>query len=72
MLDVAYGDTIIHSTEVVWEILAREEWLRYRHDTSPMVDISWSTLVWAQYIVFSDFNKYKNLYIICFENLYVL
>ena len=70
VLEAIYGETIIHS--IVWEILAREEWLGCRHDTSPMVDIPGSILVWAQYIVFSDFNKYKNLYVICFENLYVL
>ena len=39
VLDVAYGKMIIHSTEVVWEILAREEWLGCRHDTSLMDDI---------------------------------
>ena len=46
VLEVAYGETIIHSIEVVWEILARKEWLRCRHDTSPMVDMihhPWST-----------------------------
>ena len=50
---------IIHSTEAVWEILAREEWLGCRHDTSPMVDISESTPVWAQYMVFFDFINIK-------------
>ena len=47
MIEVAYGETIIHSTEVVWEILAREEWLGCQHDASPMFDIPESTPVWA-------------------------
>ena len=52
VIEVAYGETMIHFTEAVCEILAREEWLRCRHDTSPMVDIPGSTSVWAQYMVF--------------------
>ena len=55
VLKAVYGGTIIHSTEAVWEILAREEWLEGRHDTSPMVDILGSTPVWTQFIVFFDF-----------------
>ena len=27
MIVVAYGEIMIHSTEAVWEILPREEWL---------------------------------------------
>ena len=72
MLEAAYEETIIHSIEAVCEILTRKEWLECRHDTSPMVDIPGSTPVWAQYIVFFYFDKYKNLYVICFKNLYVL
>ena len=45
VIEVAYGDTLIHSTEAVWEILAREEWLECRHDASPMFDIPGSTPV---------------------------
>ena len=45
VIDAAYGDTMIHSTEVVVDILARKEWLGCRHDTSPMVDIPKSTPV---------------------------
>ena len=59
MLEAVYGETIIHSTEVVWEILAREEWLGCRHDTSPMVNIPGSTPVWAQYMIFFDFTNIK-------------
>ena len=57
VLEVVYEETIIHSTEAVWKILARKKWLGYRHDTSSMVDIPRSTPVWAQCIVFSVFNN---------------
>ena len=52
MIEVAYGETLFHSTEAVWEIIAREEWLGCWHDASPMLDIPGSTPVWAQYILF--------------------
>ena len=54
-VEAAYEEIMIYSTEAVWEILAREEWLGCRHDTSLMVDIPESTPVSAQYMVFSDF-----------------
>ena len=66
VIEAAYGETIIHSTKAVWEILAREEWLGCRHDTSPMVDILGPTLVWAPYMIFFWFSWYKNLYVLCF------
>ena len=47
VIEVAYEETMIQSIEVVWEILAREEWLGCRHDSSPIVDIPRSTPVWA-------------------------
>ena len=47
VINVAYGETMIHSTKAVWEILAWEEWLGCRHDASPMLDIPGSTPVWA-------------------------
>ena len=59
VIEVAYGETIFHSTEAIWEMVAREEWLRCRHDASPMFDIIGSTLVWAPYILFSDFLDMK-------------
>ena len=68
VIEVAYGETLIHSTKAVWKILARKEWLGCRHDTSPMFDISKSTLVWAQCIyIFFGFQTYKNLYVLCFQ-----
>ena len=68
VIEVVYGETLIHSTEAVWEILAWEEWLGCRHDASPMFDISVLTPVWVQYIyIFSGFQGYKNLYVLCFQ-----
>ena len=72
MLEAVYGEIIVHSTEAVWEILVRKEWLGCRHDTLSMVDIPESTPVWAQYMVFFDFTNIKVLYVLYFENLYVL
>ena len=46
------GRQLFHSTEAVWKMLAREEWLECRHNASPMVDIPGSTPVWAQYMYF--------------------
>ena len=45
MIDVAYGEILFHSTEAVWELIAREKWLGYWHDASPMFDLSGSTPV---------------------------
>ena len=62
VIEVAYGETIFHSTEAVQEMVAREEWLGCRHDASPMSDIPGSTPVWAPYTFFW-FSIYQNLYI---------
>ena len=32
ILEVAYERYYFHSTEAVWELIAREEWLGCRHD----------------------------------------
>ena len=70
---VAYGEIIFHSTETVWEMVARKKWLGCRHDASPMFDIPRSTPVWAPYILFSDFQDIKiYVYVYCFQNLYVV
>ena len=55
VIEAAYGETMIHSTETIWEILAWEEWLGCRHDASLTLDIPGSTPMWAQYIIFSKF-----------------
>ena len=52
VIEVAYGEILFHSTETVWEMVAREELLGCRHDASPMFNIPRSTPVWAQYILF--------------------
>ena len=67
VIELTYGETLIHSTEVVWEILARKEWLSCLHDASPMFDIPESTPMWVPYILFSEFQGYKNLYVLCFQ-----
>ena len=54
-------------------MIAREEWLECQHDASPMFDILGSIPVWAQYILFSRFSRYKTyVYEYCFQNLYVV
>ena len=45
MIEVAYGETLFHSIEAIWERIAREEWLGCWHDASPMLDIPGSTPV---------------------------
>ena len=45
VIEVAYGETLFHSTEAVWEMITREEWLGCRHDASSMLDIPESTPV---------------------------
>ena len=68
VIEVTYRETLIHSTEVVWEILAWEKWLGYRHDASSMFDILGSRPVWAQYIyIYSGFQGYENLYVLYFQ-----
>ena len=59
VIEVEYGETLFHSTEVVWEMKAREEWLGCQHDASPMLDIPGSTPVWAQCILFFGFLNTK-------------
>ena len=57
VIEVAYGEMIFHSTEAVWEMIARKEWLRCQHDVSPMFDISKSTPMWALFIYIFYFNN---------------
>ena len=39
VVETAYGEIMSHSTETVWEILARKKWLGFQHDASAMFDI---------------------------------
>ena len=59
VIEVANGEILFHSTEAVWELIAREEWLGCRHDASPIFEIPGSTPVWAQYILFFGFQDIK-------------
>ena len=59
VIEVAYGEILFHSTEAVWELVSREEWLGCQHDASPMFDILGSTPMWAQYILFFGFYDLK-------------
>ena len=59
VIEVAYEEILFYSTEAVWELVAREEWLGFQHDASPMFDIPGSTPVWAQYILFYGFYNIK-------------
>ena len=71
MIEVAYGEIIFHSNEVVWEMVTRKEWLGCQHDALPMFDISGSTPVRAPYIYyFFDFHDIKAY--IMFSKLYVV
>ena len=73
MIEVAYGETIFHSTEAVRKMVAQEEWLGCRHNASPMFDLPESTPMWAPYIYIFLFSRYKSLCIcILFQNLYVV
>ena len=65
-----WGD-VSHSTEAVWEVIAREEWLGYWHDASPMFNIPGSTPVWAQCIFF-NFQYIKSMYMYNVFKIYML
>ena len=67
VIKASYRETMIHSIEIAWEMLARKEWLRCCHDVSPMFDIPRSTPVLALYMIFFWFSWYKNLYVLCFK-----
>ena len=43
VIEVAYGEILSHSTEAVWEMVARKEWLGFQHDASSMFNILRST-----------------------------
>ena len=69
-----WGVFVFHSTEAVWERIAREEWLGCRHVASPMFGIPRSTPVWAQlqyFFGFYDINTYMyyvfKIYIYCIK-----
>ena len=61
------GRLYFHSTEAVWEMLAREEWLGCRYVVAHVGHIRINTSVGSTYIIFLIFLKYKNLYVLCFQ-----
>ena len=53
------GRLLFTPPRLFWEMLVRKEWLGCRHDTSPMINIPESTLVWVPYIIFFGFDDIK-------------
>ena len=53
-------------------MIARKEWLGCRHDASPMFDIPGSTLVWAPYPLFSDFQDIKTYMYYVFKSILII
>ena len=72
IIEATYGETMIYSTEAVTEMLAREEWLGSHHDTSPMVDILESTLVWAPYMIFFGLHDIKIYMYYVFKSICII
>ena len=72
VIEAAYRETMIHSIEVVWEILAWEKWLGCHHDASLMFDIPESIPVWAPYIIFFDFHDIKTYMYYIFKPICII
>ena len=63
MIEVAMGRLYFHSTETVWEMIAREEWLRCRHDVAHVGHTRVNTSLGSMCIVFWIFIlKTLNIY----------
>ena len=67
MIEVAYGELYFHSTETVWEMVVREEWLGCRHAVAHVGHTWVNTSVGSTYLIFG-FSIYKDLYVLCFQN----
>ena len=63
------GRLYFHSTEVVWEMIAREEWLGCRHDVANVGHTRVNTSVGTIHII-SEFSYYKTICIM-FSNIYI-
>ena len=59
VIEVAYREILVHSTEAVLELIAREEWLGCQHDASPMSDILGQHQCGLRIYIFSDFQHIK-------------
>ena len=66
VIEAVYGETMIRSVEIIWEILAWEEWLECSHNSLSMFDIPGLTLVCTSYVIFFGFHDIK-IYILCFK-----
>ena len=64
------GRLCFHSTEAVWERIARKEWLGVDM-MSPMLYIPGSTPVWAQFILFFGFSYYKIYMYYVLKSIYI-
>ena len=58
-----------HSTEAVWEMIAREEWLGCRHEVVHVGHARVNTSVGTIHII-SEFSYYKTICIM-FLNIYI-
>ena len=70
MIEAIYGETM--TIEAAVEMLAREEWLEYRHDTSLMVIIPESTPMWALYMIFFCFHDIKIYMYYIFKSICII
>ena len=70
VIEVAYGEMIFSLHRGCMGDDSSRRVVGCWHDTSPMFDIPESTLVWAPYILFFDFQDIKTyVYAYCFQNL---
>ena len=53
-------------------MVAQEEWLRCRHDASPMLGILEPTPMWVPYILFSDLHDIKTYIYHVFKSLRII
>ena len=67
VIEVAYGKTMIHSTEAVWEMLAWEEWLGVGMMHHPCLTYSDQHQCEFSIYIFFRFQEYKNLYVLYFQ-----
>ena len=72
VIEAAYRETMVHSTETVAEMLARKEWLECRHDTSSMVDILGSTPVWEPHMIIFGFHDIKIYMYYVLKTIYII
>ena len=65
------GRFYFHSTEAVWEMLAREEWLRCRHVVAHVGHTRVNTSVGSTYIIFLIFKNIKTYMYYVFKSIHV-